>query len=522
MEKNTKKESVYAFLSRKSNILKNMVNLKHIIVLYNHLYGMSTLSDYDVPKNYLDEVFTGDSKARIPYQKISEIFGSYSPEQFRKFYDNAKLSFLTQGITYQVYHNNTAQEHIFPFDLFPRIIKSSDWKKLETGVLQRNKALNLFLEDVYSEGKVFKDKIIPKEMILSSPHFCEHMVDFKPKGGIYCHISGTDIIKHSDNQFYVLEDNLRAPSGVSYVLSNRDALKKTLTSIFKTNRVKNVHDYPLELLATMQSVSPRSHSKVNCVILTPGIYNSAYFEHAFLAQQMGIELVEGRDLFVENDIVYLKTIRGSKRVDVVYRRIDDQFLDPEVMDKDSVLGVAGLMRSYLKGNVCLINAPGTGIADDKAVYRYVPDLIKYYLGEEPILENVRTYICERPDDLKFVLENLKELVVKPVDLSGGYGVEIGSNLTKEELAELAAKVKAQPRNYVAQPIMSLSLHTTFIESESKFEPRHVDLRTFCLLGDNHEFVLKGGLTRVALRKGSLIVNSSQGGGSKDTWVIENE
>ena len=482
---------------------------------------MNTLSNYEIPTDCLDEVFTGEYEVKEAYQGLSEILGAFTTHQFKSLNDNVKQSFLNQGITYQVYSNNATKEHIFPFDLFPRIITLKDWTKLEQGMIQRNRALNLFLEDIYGEQKILKDKVVPHEMIASSPHFCKEMVGFKPVGGVYCHISGNDIIKHNDDQFYVLEDNLRSPSGVSYVLTNREALKRNIGPLFKTKKVRTVDEYPLELLATMQSVAAQGVERPTCVLLTPGVYNSAYFEHAFLAQQMGIELVEGRDLFVEKDVVYMKTTQGSKKVDVIYRRIDDDFLDPKVFNKDSVLGVSGLMGAYLKGNVSLVNAPGTGVADDKAIYQYVPSIISYYLDEKPIIDNVKTYLCHEASDLKYVLENLEKLVVKPVDQSGGYGIAIGNKLTKAELSDLKVEIKNNPRSYVAQPILSLSLHSTFIDSENQFEPRHIDLRMFCLTGKEREYVLQGGLTRVALTKGSLIVNSSQGGGSKDTWVIEN-
>lgn len=482
---------------------------------------MGIFDNYTVPENCLDEVFdSSNGLIKTPYESVKKIFDSLNHEQFDKLNNAIKLSFFNQGITYQVYTENNQKEHIFPFDPFPRIIKNDEWQTIEKGVLQRSRALNLFLKDVYNKQKIFKDEIVPKEMILSSPHYCKHIVGFKPKGGIYCHINGTDLIKHKDGNNYVLEDNLRSPSGVSYVLSNREALKKSMSDIFQTNYIKPVWDYPMELLNMMRSVSPREGNESVCVILTPGIYNSAYFEHMFLAQQMGVALVEGRDLLVKNDKVYMQTTLGLVKVDVIYRRIDDEFLDPEVFRSDSILGVKGIMRAYMAGNVNLINAPGTGVADDKAIYHYVPRIIKYYLGEEPILNNIHTYICEDPKDLKYVLEHLHELVVKPVDMSGGYGISVGNTLTKEQLSNLALEIKASPRKFIAQPTMSLSMHATYIESEKRFESRHIDLRTYALMGDKFEFVLKGGLSRVALKKGSLIVNSSQGGGSKDTWVIE--
>jgi uncharacterized circularly permuted ATP-grasp superfamily protein len=345
------------------------------------------------------------------------------------------------------------------------------------------------------------------------------MMGMQPVGKIYNHISGTDLIKHSDGQYYVLEDNVRCPSGVSYVLSNREAMKKTLSGLFRKYNIRSVQDYPQQLLSIMQSVAPESADNPNCIVLTPGMYNSAYYEHSFLALNMGIPLVEGRDLFVDKNFVYMKTIYGPKRVDVIYRRVDDDFLDPISFRPDSVLGIPGIMGAYREGNVSLINAPGTGASDDKAVYTYVPDIIKYYLNEEPILNNVLTYRCELDSDYSYVLEHMEELVIKPVDESGGYGILIGSKSTKAERDEFKRIIGSNRRKYIAQPIMSLSVHATFIDEDNHFEPRHIDLRTYALLGKDKQFVLKGGLSRVALRKGSLIVNSSQGGGSKDTWVL---
>ncbi|MEL6538520.1 MAG: circularly permuted type 2 ATP-grasp protein [Bacteroidota bacterium] len=482
---------------------------------------MSIFDSYSIPENILDEVFDGDHKnIKDPYQRITSVFNTLTQKQFTELNELIKLSFFNQGITYQVYGKDQTAEHVFPFDPFPRIIKKQEWENIEKGVLQRSRALNLFLEDVYSYKQIFKDKVIPSEMILSSQHYVEEMVGLRPKGNIFCHISGTDIIKHRDNNNYVLEDNLRSPSGVSYVLSNREALKKAMSDIFQSYPILPVWDYPILLLEMMKSVRPQDFDEPVCVVLTPGMYNSAYYEHMFLAQQMGIELVEGRDLVVEDDFVYMKTTHGLRRIDVIYRRIDDDFLDPEVFNKDSLLGVKGIMLAYAAGHVTIVNAPGTGIADDKAVYHYVPKIIKYYLDEDPILNNVQTYICENPTEMNHVLANLKDLVVKPVDQSGGYGICIGNTMSKAELAELADKIKDNPRQFIAQPIMSLSTHATYIEGEQQFCPRHVDLRTYTLIGDEYEFVLKGGLSRVALKKGSLIVNSSQGGGSKDTWVID--
>lgn len=480
----------------------------------------SPFSNYRHFDHLLDEVWESPNQLQPSYKDIFRLFESMKIDDFKKLNEYARLSFLNQGITYAVYsEENGGTEKIFPLDLFPRIISQEEWSKLEAGLRQRNIALNLFIKDIYTSQKILKDKVVPKELIFSSAHYCKLMHEIRPSGDIYTHICGTDLIRHSDGNFYVLEDNLRSPSGVSYVLSNRKALQRTITDILYNLSIEPVNEYPYELLKVLESVAPKNTWAPNCVLLTPGMYNSAYYEHSFLAQSMGIELVEGSDLFVDDEFVYVKTIQGRKKVDVIYRRIDDAFLDPEVFRKDSILGAKGLMRAYKAGNVTIVNAPGTGIADDKAICAYVPDMIKYYLDEEPIIQNVPTYICERPKDLAYVLENLSSLVVKPVDMSGGYGVTICDKLSSAELEALKEKIKANPREYIAQPKMNLSLHSTYIDGYNGFQPRHIDLRTFTLLGKYHRFTLKGGLTRVALREGSLIVNSSQGGGSKDTWVL---
>ncbi|MGB3800259.1 MAG: circularly permuted type 2 ATP-grasp protein [Lewinella sp.] len=475
---------------------------------------------YAVPDGTLDEVFTPFTHAYSNYPGIREVFDELHAGDFQRLNESAKLSFLNQGITYAVYsEEGGGREKIFPFDLFPRIIDVEEWAKLERGLEQRNRALNEFLGDVYGKGAILREKVVPEELVKSSSHYVKSMEDFVPPGKIYTHVCGTDLVRHTDGNFYVLEDNLRSPSGVSYVLSNREAMRRTLYSMFRHVPVHAVNEYPAMLLQTLHSVAPEREDAPRCVVLTPGPFNSAYYEHSLLARLMDCDLVEGPDLYVDDDTVYLKTINGRRRVDVIYRRIDDAFLDPEAFRKDSILGVAGLMRAYAKGRVAIVNAPGTGIADDKAICAYVPDMIRFYLKEEPIISNVPTYICGRPEDLAYTLEHLAELVVKPVDMSGGYGVEICDRLTKAELAVLAEKIKADPRNYIAQPKIMLSTHSTYIEEENRFEPRHIDLRTFTLLGGDKTRILKGGLTRVALKKGSLIVNSSQGGGSKDTWVI---
>jgi uncharacterized circularly permuted ATP-grasp superfamily protein len=475
---------------------------------------------YSVTNNTFDEVFKPDSPANRFYTKLLTSIGSFSKHEFAILNEYAKKCFLSQGITFSTYSNNAkGTERIFPFDLFPRIIANSEWVNLEKGLIQRNRAINLFIHDLYHDCKILKDRIVPSELIYSCANYNRYMKEINVPGGIYNHISGTDIIKHSDGNYYVLEDNVRCPSGVSYVLANREAMKKTISNVFSDFNVSPVSDYPEALLQLMHTLSPGNIDNPICALLTPGVYNSAYYEHAFIAQSMGIELVEGRDLFTDNDFVYMRTVYGPKKIDVLYRRVDDEFIDPLVYRSDSLLGIPGLMSAYRNGNITLINAVGAGIADDKAIYVYIPQIIKYYLGEEAILSNVPTYRCDVESDMKYVLENMSSLVIKPVDQSGGYGIIIGSQATKEELNLQRDKIKANPRGYVAQPIMNLSVHSTFIEQDNEFQPRHIDLRTFTLLSPNKEYVLKGGLSRVALKKGSLIVNSSQGGGSKDTWVM---
>ncbi|RDC61886.1 circularly permuted type 2 ATP-grasp protein [Adhaeribacter pallidiroseus] len=475
---------------------------------------------YNLNPAYLDEVFSPAGEVLPHYSLVLDQFQHFTAEDFKELNELAKVSFFNQGVTFAVYSDKArGVERIFPFDLFPRIISAQDWNHLERGVIQRNMAINLFIQDIYHKKQILRDGIVPPELIFSSSHYTKAMLGFSPIGNIYNHISGTDLIKHSDGEYYVLEDNVRCPSGVSYVLSNREAMKKTLFNLFRKHNILSVQDYPQQLLAMMQSVAPETDNEPTCVVLTPGVYNSAYYEHAFLALNMGIPLVEGRDLFVDRNYVYMKTIYGPQKVDVIYRRIDDPFIDPLAFNPNSVLGIPGVLGAYREGNVTLLNAPGTGAADDKAVYSYVPDIIKYYLAEEPILNNVHTYRCELESDYNYVLEHMEELVVKPVDESGGYGILVGSCSTREQREELKKAIKANRRKYIAQPIMSLSLHSTFIEDENKFEGRHIDLRTYTLLGKDKQFVLKGGLSRVALTKGSLVVNSSQGGGSKDTWVL---
>lgn len=479
------------------------------------------LDSYRPEYSHYDEVFTDIRQPRVHYEMMVDRFNELNLCDFERINNEVKTAFLNQGITFAIYgKDKTPNERIFPFDLFPRIIPNAEWMQIEKGVVQRNKAMNLFLYDIYHEKNILKNKVVPADLVFSSKNYLKEMAGFTPPAGIYTHISGTDLIKHTNGQYYILEDNLRCPSGVSYVLSNRVALKKSLFELFDKLKIKAVYQYPEQLLEMLKSVKPKNIDNPTVVVLTPGMYNSAYFEHSFLAQKMGVQLVEGRDLFVEKDFVYMKTIYGPIKVDVIYRRVDDEFIDPLCFRKDSLLGVPGLMNAYRVGNVTLANAPGTGVADDKAVYHYSHDIIKYYLNEEPVLNNVETFHCQKESEGKYVMENIDKLVVKPVDESGGYGITIGNNLTKAEIEDVKIRIKSNPRKYVAQPIMSLSEHATFIEESKEFEPRHIDLRTYCLMGKNGEYVLKGGLTRVALKKGNLIVNSSQGGGSKDTWVLD--
>ena len=420
------------------------------------------------------------------------------------------------GITFNVYGEQAGVEKIFPFDIVPRIVSATEWTRLEKGLKQRIHALNLFINDLYHGQKILKDGVVPRELILSAKSFRQQCVGWNPPRGIWCHLTGTDLVRHRDGQIYVLEDNLRCPSGVSYVLQNRQVMKSLFPRVFAASKVRPVQNYPLKLRDMLEFLAPDAVSTPRVVLLTPGSYNSAYFEHSFLAQQMGIELVEGRDLVVEDGVVLMRTTSGFERVDVIYRRLDDDFLDPLCFRPDSMLGVPGLMEAYKAGNVALANAPGTGVADDKVIYAYVPRIVKYYLGEEIIVPNVPTYICAEEKDLQYTLENLDQLVVKAANESGGYGMLVGPHSTKEQRTDFAERVKANPRNYIAQPTLALSRVPTICGDS--FEGRHVDLRPYILYG-KEIFVLPGGLTRVALKKGSLVVNSSQGGGSKDTWVL---
>ena len=478
----------------------------------------SQFKNYSVD-HFFDEMFI-DKEGKNPrphYERIFKRLDSLTESEISERSQQADTSFLEHGITFTVYGEEGGTERIFPFDPIPRVIPESEWSVVERGLRQRIIALNLFLNDIYHDGKIIKDGVIPEEIIRSSKNFRPEMAGFEPPQEVYAHICGTDLIRDDQGNYLVLEDNARCPSGASYLLENREIIKRAFPQTFGGMSVRPVEAYPDLLLRTLEHLSPRKSQKPVCVLLTPGVYNSAYFEHTFLARQMGIEIVEGKDLVSIDSFVYMRTTRGLVQVDVIYRRLDDDFLDPLVFRKDSMLGVPGLMDAYLRGNVALANAVGTGVADDKVTYAYVPDMIKYYLDEDAILPNVPTYLCWRDTDRSHVLENLQNLVVKAANESGGYGMLIGNQSTAKEREEFAQLIKSNPREYIAQPIISLSRHPTFCEEG--IQGRHVDLRPFILYGEDVEIV-PGGLTRVALKKGSLVVNSSQGGGSKDTWVLK--
>ena len=476
---------------------------------------METFSTYD-PEEFYDELIDSNGQPRPGIQLLVDKIESLPNGDLELRQKEAEALLLKMGITFNVYGEDQGTEKIFPFDLIPRIISDSDWQQIEKGLKQRIFALNAFLQDIYNDKKILKDKIIPEDLVLSSKTYRKEFEGFTPPKGIWCHVTGTDIIRGADGGFYVLEDNLRCPSGVSYVLENRQVLKRTFPHVFEKSRVRPVDDYPGKLLEMLEYLAPSGIESPTIGVLTPGIYNSAYFEHSFLSQQMGVELVEGRDLIVADGYVHMRTTKGLKRIDVLYRRIDDDFIDPTVFRPDSLLGVEGLIDVYKNGRIAMANAPGTGIADDKVIYAYVPEIIKYYTGEDAILPNVPTYICEREKDRAYVLSHLDELVVKAANESGGYGMLIGPHSTAAEREIFAKLIVADPRNYIAQPTISLSRVPTI--DGNRLEGRHVDLRPYVVFGEDI-YVQPGGLTRVALKKGSLVVNSSQGGGSKDTWVL---
>ncbi len=472
-----------------------------------------SFNHYDT-EGFYDEMFTPSGEIRPGYQHFKDRVEQLSQEEFQRRQISAERALMAMGITFNVYSENEGTERIMPVDIIPRIVHAQEWDKMEKGLIQRITALNLFLADIYSDQKIIKDGIIPREVIYSSKNFLEPCMGIKPPKNIWIHITGTDLIRGNDGEYMILEDNLRCPSGVSYMMENRELLKQTFPEVVAKTQIRPISDYPHKLLEMLRFISDRPEPTV--VVLTPGIYNSAYFEHSYLAQQMGVELVDARDLVVHEGYVKMRTTKGFQIVDVIYRRIDDTFLDPNTFNPDSLIGIPGIFEVYKNGKVAIANAPGTGVADDKVIYAYVPRIIKYYLGEDPIIQNVKTYICSEEDDLKYVLENIADLVVKEANEAGGYGMLIGPKSTQEEQEKFKKYILANPRNYIAQPTISLSRVPCLIDDHA--EGRHVDLRPYILYGDGVN-VMPGGLTRVALRKGSLVVNSSQGGGSKDTWVL---
>jgi len=466
--------------------------------------------------DFYDELISSPGYPRKPARILAKYLASLSSEELQQRKAAAELAIKTMGISFTVYSEAGNIDREWPFDIIPRVISETQWSQAARGLTQRLQALNLFINDLYNDQHILKDRVVPRELLAKSANYRKECEGMQPALGVWAHICGTDLIRDDDGRFLVLEDNLRVPSGVSYMLENRKVTKRVFPELFENYNIQPVTEYPAQLFDMLAAISPRPMDYPEVVVLTPGIHNSAYFEHSFLAQQMGVELVEGGDLVVEDDIVYMRTINGLARVDVIYRRIDDLFLDPAVFNPDSILGVPGLIRAWLKGNVALANAPGAGVADDKAVYTYVPDMIRYYLSEEPLLENVPSFLCGDPVQRDHVLKNLDKLVVKPVNESGGYGILMGPQASQRQRKEFARLIKANPRNYIAQPLIALS--TSPVLCDRGAEPRHIDLRPFILQGKS-SYVTPGGLTRVAMVKGSFVVNSSQGGGSKDTWIV---
>jgi uncharacterized circularly permuted ATP-grasp superfamily protein len=469
------------------------------------------------PGDFYDELFVTKGQPRPEAALLIERINSLSIEELQQRQQAAQNALFKLGVTFNVYSDNQGTERILPFDIIPRILSNQEWAWLERGLKQRIHALNLFLTDIYSDQKILKDSIIPRALIESASGFLKACIGLTPPQGIWCHVTGTDLVRDRNGQWYVLEDNLRCPSGVSYVLENRRVMKTTFPQVFGRMNIAPVDDYASQLLDALLNLAPPGLPEPTVVVLTPGMYNSAYFEHSFLAQQMGVELVEGRDLVVADGYLQMRTTKGLKRVDVIYRRIDDDFIDPLTFRADSMLGVPGLMDVYRAGRLAIANAPGTGVADDKVIYSYVPQMIRYYLGEDQILPNVPTFLCWESEQQKHVLNNLDQLVVKAAGESGGYGMLVGPHATPEQRAEFAGKIQTNPRNYIAQPTLCLSRVPTLFGD--RFEGCHVDLRPYILYG-KEIYVNPGGLTRVALRRGSLVVNSSQGGGSKDTWIVD--
>ncbi len=469
--------------------------------------------------NFYNEMMDANGGVRSHYQGYDEWLKATPPERIARKRAEADLAFHRVGITFAVYGEESGKERLIPFDIIPRIIPSAEWSSMQAGLRQRVKALNLFLNDIYHDQEILKAGKIPAEQILNNAQYRPVMKGVDVPGGVYAHIAGVDIVRAGAGEFYVLEDNLRVPSGVSYMLEDRKMMMRLFPELFAKHKVAPVQHYPDLLLEKLRAVAPNGVSDPTVVVLTPGAYNSAYFEHTFLAQQMGVELVEGRDLYVKNETVYMRTTQGPQRVDVIYRRIDDDYMDPEEFRAESTLGVPGILRAYQAGNVTLANAIGTGVADDKSIYPYVPEMIRFYLGEEPTLNNVPTHMCRKPEELKYVLAHLSELVVKEVHGAGGYGMLVGPAATKAEIERFRALLIAKPEGYIAQPTLALSNCPTFVEEG--IAPRHLDLRPFVLSSGKDVDMVPGGLTRVALTEGSLVVNSSQGGGTKDTWILEN-
>jgi len=468
--------------------------------------------------DFFDELITPAGKPRVAARRMVAMLQQLSSQEMAERRTAADLAIRDMGISFTVYSEGTNIDRAWPFDIIPRVITAREWEQVSLGLQQRSRALNRFIDDIYHKQKILADGVVPAEIVLDSANYKPQCAGVSPRYGAWAHICGTDLVRNSDGRFYVLEDNLRVPSGVSYMLENREITKRVLPELFENHRIQPVDDYPLRLYETLASLSPRAIRRPCVVVLTPGIFNSAYFEHAYLAQMMGAELVEGSDLVTgDDDCVYMRTVDGLMRVDVVYRRIDEDFLDSEVFRSDSVLGVKGIMRAWKAGNVAIANAPGSGVADDKVIYAYVPDMIRYYLGEKPLVNSVKTYLCTNQKDRDYVLANLDKLVVKPANESGGYGIMVGPHVSAAKRREFARLIEQNPRNYIAQPTLALSTAPTYVDGV--VEPRHLDLRPFILQGKK-TWVTPGGLTRVALVKGSLVVNSSQGGGSKDTWIVE--
>lgn len=490
-----------------------------LIMYFDNSNTRMIFDKYNTRNSFWDEMSLADGNIRPHYQSIFKQLNTINLDILNRKEEIAKKMFMNQGITFTVYsENEEGIERIFPFDIIPRIITANDWDFLEKGIAQRLKALNLFLKDIYNEQHIIKDGKIPSALVVSCPHYNREVFGIQVPHDIYVHIAGIDLVRDSDGTYYVLEDNLRTPSGVSYMLENRDVTKRIFPELMNEYNVRKVSDYPILLHNILVQLAPKQIQNPNIVLLTPGMYNSAYYEHTFLARYMGIELVEGRDLLVDNHKVYMKTTRGLKQVDVIYRRVDDEFLDPLVFRPDSLLGVPGLVSAYRKGNVAIVNAMGNGVADDKAIYTYVPEMIKYYLNEEPLLKNVPTYRMEIPEEREYTFQNMHKMVVKKTNESGGYGMLMGESASDEEIAKFKEAILKEPRSYIAQPTIKISTVPCYIDG--KLAPRHIDFRPYALCGPDGIKLVAGGLTRVALKENSLVVNSSQGGGSKDTWIID--